>query len=217
MATKDKKQIVNILANSRSLKYKKNDFIFRPGDPYHYIEYLKSGYIRIYEISKNGQEVSLHIYGPGSFLPGLYSPSSKKRRYYADALTSVEILQAQPEDIIKAAQSDSEFLMELLNNYMSTYYDLLARVEYLASGDAYTKVASVLVLLAGQAEPKKTTGVSLDFSATHRLIASLTGLTRETVTLQMLKLKKNGFISGKGRRLSITDLNKLREETSSEE
>jgi CRP-like cAMP-binding protein len=217
MSIKDKKQIENILTNFRSLKYRKNDFIFRPGDPYHHTEYLKSGYIRIYEISKNGQEVSLHIYGPGSFLPGVYSLSSQKRTYYADALTSAEILQIQPEDIIQAAQSDSEFLTDLLNNYMSTNYDLLARVAYLASGDAYTKVASVLVLLAEQTEPKKTVGVSLDFSATHRLIASLTGLTRETVTLQMLKLKKKGFISGKGRRLSITDLNKLREETSSEE
>ena len=217
MATKEKKQTENILSNFRSIKFRKNNFIFRPGDPYVYIEYIKSGYVRAYDISKNGQEVTLHIFGPGSFLPGLYSTVSKKRKYYADALTSVEIIQAPIHELVKVAQTDSEFLVELINNYMSCCYDLLSRIEKLASGNAYTKVASVLILLAEETEPKKTTGISLDFPVTHRLIASLTGLTRETVTLQMLKLKKRGFISGKGRRLAITDLNKLREEASSEE
>lgn len=217
MPTKDKKQIDNSLLNFRSLRFKKSDFIFRPGDPYLYSEYIKAGYVRVYNISKNGQEVTLHIFGPGTFLPGLYSFESKKRKYYADALTSVEIIQVPVEDIVRIAQKEADFLTALLNNHMSSCFDLLSRIEYLASGDAYTKVASILVLLAEQTEPKKTVGVSLDFSATHRLIASLTGLTRETVTLQMLKLKKKNLISDKGRRLTITDLNKLRGETSAEE
>ena len=73
------------------------------------------------------------------------------------------------------------------------------------------KVVAVLLSLVAETT-KKTTEVTLDLPATHRTIASMTGLTRETVTLQMLKLKKRGLIAGKGRHLVIKDLDQLREE-----
>jgi CRP-like cAMP-binding protein len=43
------------------------------------------------------------------------------------------------------------------------------------------------------------------------MLASMTGLTRETVTLQILKLQKEGFLYNKGRRIVVKDMDKLKE------
>jgi len=51
---------------------------------------------------------------------------------------------------------------------------------------------------------------AVKFKITHKQIGSLTGLTRETVTLQMLKLEKAGLIDNDKREIVVEDMNKLR-------
>ena len=56
----------------------------------------------------------------------------------------------------------------------------MIRTEYLVFGNAYNKVASVFMISAerfGIITPK---GVVFDFMLTHKLIASLVGVSRET-------------------------------------
>jgi len=44
------------------------------------------------------------------------------------------------------------------------------------------------------------------------MIGSLTGIARETTTLQMDKLRKNGIIFYKARNIVITSIDKLKDE-----
>jgi CRP-like cAMP-binding protein len=50
---------------------------------------------------------------------------------------------------------------------------------------------------------------TIDFGITHKLIASLTGLTRETVTLQMIRLEKEGIIVNKSKSVQVLNKEKL--------
>jgi len=52
--------------------------------------------------------------------------------------------------------------------------------------------------------------VSIKVKITHKQIATLTGLTRETVTLQMLKLEKNKVIDNDKRQIVVMDIKELR-------
>jgi CRP-like cAMP-binding protein len=209
---KSHKILEKILEQYPSVKLKRNEQVFQPGDALDFSYYVKSGFVRIYAICKNGQEVTVFILKPHSLLPLFFASSRLKSRYYAEALTAVEAYQVPRKEMISLAAGNPEVLLEVMDTLTLTFRDALGRIEYLASGNAYTKVVSVLLSLAAEAA-KKASGIGLDLPATHRVIASMTGLTRETVTLQMLKLKKRGFIAGKGRRLVIKDLNRLREES----
>ncbi len=209
--SKSRKGLEKILEKYPTVKFKRNEQIYQPGDVLDLSYYVKSGFIRIYAICKNGQEVTVYILKPHSLLPLFFASGHLKSRYYAEALSAVEAYQIPRKEMVSLVTDNPEMLSEVMNGLTLTFCDVLSRVEYLASGNAYTKVVSVLLSLAPEAS-KKTTEVSLDLPATHRIIASMTGLTRETVTLQMLKLKKRGLIAGKGRRLVIKNLTRLREE-----
>jgi len=57
---------------------------------------------------------------------------------------------------------------------------------------AIGKVATVILEMSNE-----------EYPLTHKLVASLTGLTRETVTLQMLKMEKMGLIDNANRKIKI--------------
>jgi len=50
----------------------------------------------------------------------------------------------------------------------------------------------------------------VNFPATHRVIANLVGLTRETTSVQMSKLQKQGVVSTKRSQFVVNNLEKLK-------
>jgi CRP-like cAMP-binding protein len=78
------------------------------------------------------------------------------------------------------------------------------------SGSSYNRVASTVATLSERAKANLGPYDKIDFPLTHKLIASLTGLTRETVTLHMLKLEKQGLINYERRKVTVVDKEGLR-------
>ena len=68
---------------------------------------------------------------------------------------------------------------------------------------------SLIFSLSDEFGVKKGNKVVIKFKITHKLIASITGLTRETVTLQMLKLEKEGLIDNNKREIVILNMKKI--------
>jgi CRP-like cAMP-binding protein len=85
-------------------------------------------------------------------------------------------------------------------------------MEYLVFSNAYTKIATTLISCANKfGEIQKNNSTIIDIPLTHKDIATLVGITRETTSLEMKKLEKQGFISRDGRRLIINNVKKLEE------
>jgi CRP-like cAMP-binding protein len=83
-------------------------------------------------------------------------------------------------------------------------------VSQLISGNAYLKVAGLIYSLAREYGVVKGKEVSIKVKITHKQIGILTGLTRETVTLQMLKLEKNKIIDNDKRQIVVLDMKGLK-------
>jgi CRP/FNR family transcriptional regulator len=90
-------------------------------------------------------------------------------------------------------------VMQLLNNQSN-----------IISGNATNKVATVLLQLAFDYGVVKEDHIQVPFPATHRVIATLIGLTRETTSVQMSKLQKMGVISAKRASFTVLSLDKLK-------
>ncbi|KKT67837.1 MAG: hypothetical protein UW62_C0015G0003 [Candidatus Collierbacteria bacterium GW2011_GWB1_44_35] len=56
----------------------------------------------------------------------------------------------------------------------------------------------------------KDHSIFVPFPATHRVLATLIGLTRETTSVQMSKLQKMGVISTKRVSFTVLNLDKLK-------
>ena len=217
MEAKIQKKIEKFLEVYPLVKFQKNELMYRPNEVTPFLGYLKSGYVRLYTISENGQEISLNIFSPGSFLPLVMTDNKAKNQYYFEAMTSVQTWHLPQKEAPVLIEENPDLILPLLDNSLFGTGSLLSRIESLASGNAYTKVISVFLLLLSDRVKQNEKNIRVDIPLTHRIIASLTGLTRETVTLQMLKLKKKGLVTGRGRNLIVRSLEELKAECSAAE
>jgi CRP-like cAMP-binding protein len=58
---------------------------------------------------------------------------------------------------------------------------------------------------------KRCGEVFININTPHRVLASMVGLTRETVTLQILKFQKEGLLYNNKRKMVIKKIEKLKE------
>lgn len=191
-------------------KYRKKEIILKPGDDVPYISYIKSGYVRVYSLNESGQETTMQIFKPMLYFTMIFNMCNMKNKYFFEAVTPVEMWKAPVKDTLDYFKSDEELSMELMKAFFDKYLEFVDQYNILLSGNAYSKVASVLSFLSEKNEDNGSNEAVIRFNTPHRVIASMTGLTRETVTLQILKLQKEGYIRKNGKQIIVSDIEELR-------
>lgn len=205
MNTNLKKKLEIFFSGHKLAKYRKGEIILKPGERPNYIGFIKSGFVRMYTLNENGQEVTMQFFKPVFYFTMIYAYAGMDNRFYFEAITPVEIYEAPIEETMAFFKEDKESIMAVQNNILKAFIDLIEQMGTLLSGNAYNKVAAMVISLSERAEEGTDNYAKIDFGITHKLIASLTGLTRETVTLQMLKLEKEKLINNRSKKVDILD------------
>ncbi len=207
-------EIDSFFAKFKPLRFRKREIILGAEEEPDGVFFIKSGYVRSYSISEEGREFTLNIYKQGTYFPAPWALADVPNTYFFEAMTPVELTKAPKEELLVFLRANPEILMDLTTRLLVGLNGLLVRIEHLLSKDAYHKVASA-VFLAGRRFGKKAGKgkVIVELPLTHQDIADLSYLTRETTSLEMKKLEKQGLIEKRNRMLIIKDMNKLRQES----
>jgi CRP-like cAMP-binding protein len=200
-------QIKNLFKDTTSKHYPKGQILIYEGDPTDYIYYINSGYVKVYNILPSGAERIFFIYFPGDFFPlTSYLSQAGAVHYFYESMTDVDLYVLRSELIeekVKNNFSLGEALIAYTNGVNQQFF---TRIEALSVKSARQKVISLLMFLAEKCG-KASGQVELDMPLTSQDIADLCGLTRETASAQLVRLKKEGVIGGR-RHLTI-DVSKL--------
>jgi len=197
--------------SGRRLRFKKREMILRAGDIPSGIFYIKNGFVRQYIISKDGQELTTVIYKPDDLFPLMWGLNEQISNRYFEAMTSAELYRVSKEKFIEFIKKEPEILYKLTSRILNRLNAVSERLEYLAFGSAYAKVASILLIIAQRLGEEKEGGVVIPFSLTHKDIAALTGITRETSSIEIKKLERAKIINWHNR--TIINIKKLKEES----
>ena len=192
--------------------YKRNEVIIRPDDVPSGVFYLSRGYVKLYTLSESGQELSLIIFKPGDFFPMIWTFKDVIPCQYCETMTSVELYRTSKEKFKEFVQENPEVLWDVTGKILIRLLGLLERMEYMVFGNAHQKVASILAICAERFGVKKGREVIVKVPLTHRDIASLIGLTRETTSIELKKLQQLKIISKKEGLFSVTNIEKLKSE-----
>lgn len=207
----------NFFSHFRLLLYKKRETILRADDTPQGVYFIKKGYIRVYSVSAEGQELTLFILQPNDFFPVRWSITHDPIRYSYETLTPTEVWRAPRELFITFLEKHQNLLFEIMGRTLARLGSILQGMEYLAYGNAYAKVAAILFILTDRFGRRtsliKGKGTVIPFPLTHRDIASLIGVTRETVSLEIEKLYKKNIVAHKSHFFVIANLAKLKRET----
>lgn len=206
----------NFFAKFKKYCYKKNEAILRGGDIPQGVYLINKGYVKDYSISKEGEELTLIIFKPEDIFPITWIFNDKQNLHYFDAMSPVELWRCPKEDFITFVKANPQILLELTSHIVLRLGGIMQRMEYLAFGNAYEKVASIIAICAERFGKENNQGIVIPIPLTHKDLAMLVGLTRETVSIEVKKIERKGIISYKKHLIVVRGMKKLQAESLSD-
>lgn len=192
--------------------YKKGQILVRADETPSGVFYIKTGTVREYAISKQGEEVVVNVFKPYSFFPMSWAINQTPNAYFYEANTGVELWRASREDVVDFLRNNPDVVYNLLSRVFSGIDGLLMRMTYLMSSDAYTRLIIELLIYAKRFAQGKT---QVPLQISEKDIASQSGMTRETVSREMKILKEKSLIIHRDNTFVIPDIKKLELELAS--
>jgi CRP-like cAMP-binding protein len=192
--------------------YKKGEIIIRADEDPSGIFYLKEGIVKEYAISKKGEELVVNMFKPVSFFPMTWGINETPNKYFFEALTSVTVWKTPREEAVAFLKREPEVMFDLLSRLYRGTDGLLTRQVYLMSGSAYARLITEILISAKRFGIKDEKSSSITSSISETELATHAGLTRETVSREMKRLKDKGLVNLSRNTLEIPDIDKLEEE-----
>lgn len=175
---------------------KKRAVLFYQGEIPRHAQIIRSGLVKVYTITGSGEErvVCLHSKGDVFPLPWIFDETSNSLFYY-EAVTDCEIMSLSKVTLTKLFASDPQLLGRMLKFVASEYTTLLMHITALEQSRAAEKIGFTLYYLLFRYGKKLESGsYVIDLKLTHPMIASLVGLSRESVVINLRSLRRKGII-----------------------
>jgi len=203
-------KIEDFFKNYKFQTYKKGEIILRADDNPQGIFYLTKGLVKMYSISKKGDEVILNIFKPISFFPMTWGLNETPNAYYFEAMEDTNLYRAPREKVVLFLERNPDVALDLLKRLYRGVDGMLIKMTYLMSARAHTRLMMELIIHA-QRFGKKTKGNAVMLKISEGELAASSGMTRETASREISRLKEEGLITFRQNMLEIKDLNKLSE------
>ena len=192
----------------RHRELKRGETLFRAGDENALCATLISGALKVSSFDRDGTEHIVALIHPAGFVGELFAPSA---HHDIVALTDCELCvfpRAQYEQALQRFPALGRALLHRTGEALTESRELLAAVGGRSAGQ---RVAGFLMSLARAANDTEChSATEFDLVLTRGEIASLLGLTIETVSRQLTKLEKEGVIRRRAARgILIADAARL--------
>lgn len=191
-----KKLLIKFFEKYPLTKHKKGEILLSPGQKVENISFIKSGYIRVYLVNEPGQEITMSFFKPMLYFTTIFAMTGSTNKFYFETVSPVEMWSVPKIEFMRYCEGNKLVSNEIMKTVSNLFLSIVEMTGKLLSGDSLSKVAMIITTVNDH---------KAHFALTHKMIASLTGLTRETVTLQMLKLEKMKLIDNKNRKVTILD------------
>jgi CRP-like cAMP-binding protein len=201
-------KIEDFFSTFRLRKYEKGQILILNGDETIYIYHLVSGKVKEYDVTYRGDEIILNIFKPPAFFPMSLALNKVPNPYIYEAETDIEVHQVPAGDAIQFLKDNPDVVLDLLSRVYRGVDGMLGRMAALMSGSAKSRLMYELILEARRFSKKQNNG-SYILDVNERDIGARAGLSRETVSREMRKLKNDGLVSVSPPHIIINNLDEL--------
>jgi CRP/FNR family transcriptional regulator, anaerobic regulatory protein len=206
------KKLEDFFSQFKEQTYKKGEILIRADENPTGIFYLTGGIVKEYAISKKGEELVVNMFKPVSFFPMTWGLNETPNKYFFEALTTAEVRKAPREMVVDFLNREPEVTLDLLRRLYRGTDGLLTRLVYLMSGSAYARLITEILISAKRFGLKNEKTGSISSTISEIELATHAGLTRETVSREMKRLKDKGLVILSRNTLEVPDIDRLEEE-----
>jgi CRP/FNR family cyclic AMP-dependent transcriptional regulator len=170
--------------------------------------FIERGLVKIDRPSEGEQCVTLNLCSSGELVGEDSLLPHQTYRTQAEALTSLVVYRVPSNQVLEAAASHPHEAVSLMHACLKRKQDLERRLELVAAHDVEKRILLCLADLAKHGERESDGSSSLPL--TQRDIANLIGATRETTSLMLNQIERNGLLSLARGKVTIPNSIKLR-------
>lgn len=181
--------------------------VFADENPEH-IFYVAEGRVRKYDVSYRGDEVVVNIFKPPAFFPMSWAINRLPNKFFYKTEVETKLHVVPVDDALQFIKDNPDVMLDLLSRIYSGMDGLFGRLVHLMSGSAKSRLLYELIIECrrfGQEQPDGS--YKLDISEVD--MAARSGLSRETVSREIHKLKDNGLVSVTSKGIVVTDIKQL--------
>lgn len=169
---------------------------------------IKSGFVKGYDIDATGGEQLVWLGAKGDFFPVVWAFSlSQNVQYFFSAFSNVVLYKISRQEFLDFLEHNQSALLEVTKRLVTRLGDATRHLNAAEKTKAEDKIIHSLYFLSlrfGHLTSEAGTNErEVTLPVTHQDIASLLGLTRETVTTVLKRLKDAGYIDYDKKRFVI--------------
>ena len=192
-----------------SLKFYDKDeiMIYGDEDPTG-IFYIVSGQVRQYDISPSGEEMVLNVFQQPSIFPLSWAINQTPNKYFYSTYTDSAIRTAPADETLRFILNNPDVAYDLMKEIVAGIEVLQKRTSLLMGGCSQSRVMFELLINCKRFGIRQSDGSCL-LNIHEGELAHRAGLTRETVSRELVKLERQHILDVKHSNMVIQDAGQL--------
>lgn len=198
-----------LLAHTTEQVYKKGEIIFREGAYPTGIFFISGGRVKKYKVDKERREHIIYVANTGELIG--YHAILAQDRYpdFAATLEESKIIFIPKENFLEVLNQSTVLTNRLLKTLSHEFAVLANSVTLFSHKSVRERMALQLIVLREKYKVDFQQGMTVEINLSRDDLANLVGTARENVIRVLSDFKEEGILETKGRKIMITNVNKL--------
>jgi CRP/FNR family transcriptional regulator, anaerobic regulatory protein len=206
----DSDKLKALFRGGKRFDYQKNTTILRARETPRGVYLIESGILKMYSLSKQGDEHILDFFGPGDIFPMTWPFRRSVRSMYYETISPATMRMIEQDKFRELLAKNSDAMSDVLEELIDRYHQYVARIDNLLYSDALERSAYRLLSLADRFGVKTGDGLVIEALITHEDLAHSISTTRETFGRSLARLQRKNILGHDDRHhIVIRDLTSL--------
>lgn len=192
-------------ARSRAKVFPPKAYIYSPPDPADSVLLLADGRARLVSLNDDGKQTILGFLEPGDLFGELAVAGVGSREEYAQTLAASTVVQIPREALESLMSRHAPLSLAITKLIGLRRRRIERRLQNLLFRSSRERLAHLLLELADDYGRSSPDGTRIGLKVSHQDLAEVIGTTRESVTLRLGELQREGLVKVVRRSILVTD------------
>lgn len=201
----EEEDVKRVCESKEEFSYAKGEIIHSEGDPIHYFKYLRTGLVKLFKLTPEGEEQIITITRPFEFVSNTNIFHEDTYRYSLSALEDSVVCCIRIEYIKELILRNGKFALNLISALSRTAEGIISLGLEIRKRNLAGRTAYVLLYFSNEIYHSRI----FELPVSRKEIADLISMSSANVIRTFSEFRRDGIIRANGRTIEITDMNKL--------
>ncbi|MDT8409214.1 MAG: Crp/Fnr family transcriptional regulator [Wenzhouxiangellaceae bacterium] len=177
--------------------------LFQQGDPARWVYLCRSGQLKLFRLSDNGDEKIVNLINAGrSFAEATMFMSERRYPVYCSSLKVSELVAFDAEDLVSTFKTSPELCFQMLGMLSRRLHEKIGQIEALSLQNAQTRIANYLL-----EELRKMGSASrFELPIGKKYVANFLSVKAETFSRVVAGFEQAGVLTTHARNFTVIDV-----------